>query len=89
MENEKWTSEIINSVRGMSRAEPSPYLYSKILTRLNSKNIEKIPVKWAFLSFASLSLLFIINITFTLHPKTKETQEIIIEQQMMNSDQLY
>lgn len=93
MEYEKWTNEILNSLEGMQKAEPSPYLYAKIQTRLKSTMEEKIPVRWAFLSMASLGLLLVINILFVKpaikNTETDESNEIIYEQQLMNSDQLY
>ena len=93
MEHEKWTNEILNSLEGMQKAEPSPYLYAKIQTRLKSTTEEKNPVKWAFFSMASLGLLVVINILFVkpsiTTTETDESKEIIYEQQLINSDQLY
>ena len=93
MEQEEWTSEVLNSFDGMQKAEPSPYLYSKIKSRLEVNVIEKIPVKWAFVTMSSLVLLFIINISFAKpylkNTKTNENEEIIYEQQLINSDQIY
>lgn len=94
MEADKWINEIFNSVEGMQKAEPSPYLYSKIQTRLKSTLEEKIPIRRAFLSMTSLAILLVINVLF-VKPGVKNTEsdeskeEIIYEQQLMNSDQLY
>lgn len=92
MEHEKRTNDVMNSLEGMQRAEPSPYLYSKIQTRLNAKVEEKIPIRWAFVSMASLVILFILNILFTkpvTGSSTDKNEDIIYEQQLINSDQLY
>ena len=93
MEHENWTNEVMNSLDGMQKAEPSPYLYSKIQTRLNSVLEEKIPVRWALFSLASLVVLFVIGI-LSVKPviennETDKNNEIIYEQQLINSDQLY
>lgn len=93
MKQEEWTNEVLNSLEGIQRVEPSPYLYSKIQTRLNSNMEEKIPFRWAFFSIASLVLLFVINILFVRHTtddsSTDRIEKIIYEQQLINSDQLY
>ncbi len=93
MEQEKWSSEILNSLNGMEKAEPSPYLFSKIQTRLHYSKEEKVPLKWAFLSMASLCIIFFLNITVAKAISNDDARstdnEIIYEQQKLNSDQLY
>lgn len=89
MEQEKWTSEILNSLDGMQKAEPSPYLFGKIQNKLNTQIVEKIPARWAFVSMVSMVLLLVINISFAKDSEANENEEIIYEQQLINSDQLY
>jgi hypothetical protein len=91
MDSEKRISDILNSFDGMQKAEPSPYLYAKIQTRLNSISIQKTPFKWTVVTLASLTILFLINISLVNFSDTNsnETNEFISTQQEMNSEQLY
>lgn len=92
MDNEKRISEILKSMDDLQKVEPSPYLFSKIQTRLNESKLDTIPVKWAFTSLVSLAVIFLI-VTITLTKKddkgSNESQNYISEQQEANSEQLY
>ena len=92
MDNEKRISEILNSMDDLQKVDPSPYLFSKIQTRLNESKLDTIPVKWAFTSLVSLTVIFLI-VTFTLTKNDdkglNESQNYISEQQEVNSEQLY
>lgn len=37
MEKDKWINEILNSTKGMQRAEPSPFIFEQITAKINSK----------------------------------------------------
>ncbi len=94
MDNEKRILDITNSLDGMQKAAPSPYLYSKIQTRLKDSSIKNAPIQWAFASFSALTLLLLINISLFIYSnKTNQesevTKEFISSRQEMNSDQLY
>jgi hypothetical protein len=92
MDNEKRISEILKSMDDLQKVDPSPYLFSKIQTRLNESKRDIIPVKWAFTSLVSLAVIFLI-VTITLTKKddkgSNESQNYISEQQEANSEQLY
>ena len=92
MDNEKRISEILNSMDDLQKVDPSPYLFSKIQTRLNESKLDTIPVKWAFTSLVSLTVIFLV-VTITLTKKDdkglNESQNYISEQQEVNSEQLY
>lgn len=92
MEQEKWTSNILNSVNGLNKVEPSPYLYSKIKTRVKSKP-EEISIFRAVFTFSTLSVFVFISFLVT-NPNLKklnqkEEIEIFTQEQISNSDQLY
>lgn len=59
---EKWVNDILNSLDGVQRAEPSPFLFAKIRNRL-SKTPAPIYVseRVAWLTAASFALLFLLN----------------------------
>jgi hypothetical protein len=92
MDNEKRISEILNSMDDLQKVEPSPYLFSKIQTRLSDSELDAIPVKWAFTSLVSLSVIFlIVTISLTKNDDKglSDSQKYISEQQKVNSEQLY
>ncbi len=92
MDNEKRISEILSSMDDLQKVDPSPYLFSKIQTRLNESKLDTVPVKWAFTSLVSLTVFFLI-VTISLTKKNdkglNESQNYISEQQEANSEQLY
>jgi hypothetical protein len=92
MDIEKRISEILNSMDNLQKVDPSPYLFSKIQTRLNESKRDIIPVKWAFTSLVSLTVIFLI-VTISLTKKDdkglNESQNYISERQEANSEQLY
>ncbi len=67
-DKEKWVAEVLNSMEGMKKAEGNPFLYEKIMYRLQNKDtVQDIPAgallpKWII---AGLFLLFINSIAFT------------------------
>ena len=63
MNNEKRIEEVMNSLDGIQQAEPNPFLYNRILNRINSASGEYAPVKLVWLAAASLALIFLLNFT--------------------------
>jgi hypothetical protein len=92
MDNEKRISEILSSMDNLQKVDPSPYLFSKIQARSNESKLDIVPVKWAFTSLVSLTVIFLI-VTISLTKKDdkglNESQNYISEQQEANSEQLY
>ena len=62
---DKWIEEILSSAEGITRAEASPFMFSKILSRLKSvKNSTVIlPFRKLALGFLTLILLVVLNVT--------------------------
>ncbi|GAB2598700.1 hypothetical protein [Spirosoma areae] len=58
---EKWVNDILNSIDGVQRAEPNPFLFAKIRNRLTTEPMPvyvSVRVIWGtVLSFALLLLL--------------------------------
>ena len=59
---DKWINEVMDSLDGIQPAEANPFLYSKILNKLNKINDEYAPTKLVWLSVASFAVLLILNI---------------------------
>ena len=92
MDNEKRISEILNSMDDLQKVDPSPYLFSKIQNRINNSKLDTVPVKWAFTSLVSLTVVFlIVTISLTKNDDNglTEFQKYISDQQESNSEQLY
>ena len=92
MEQEKWTNEVLNSLEGMQKAEPSPYLYTRIQAKIATKSQDIISVRYAFLSLTSIAVIVLISLSFiqlSNHSEINDEQTIIYEQQLINSDQIY
>ena len=65
-EKEEWTSQALNSLKGMQRAEPNTFLYTriwnKIETGLNADMGSLVPVKRIWVLGFGLVLLLVMNI---------------------------
>lgn len=57
---EKWINDVENSLIGLNWAEVNPYLYSKIIDRLNT--VEATPTKIVWASVASFIVILTLNI---------------------------
>ena len=55
-----WKEEILNSVHGIQRAEPNPFLFSRIEARLTKKH-NLAPVWQLGLATAAMIILLIVN----------------------------
>jgi uncharacterized membrane protein YvbJ len=59
---EKWIQDIENSIGGIEQAAVNPYLYSKIMNRLQQKAVAYVRPKLVWISLASFAALVVINI---------------------------
>ncbi len=60
-EKEKWANDVMNSFDGIQSAEASPFLYNKILNKLNTNAKEYASAKLVWLAVASFALLILLN----------------------------
>jgi hypothetical protein len=81
MDKENWINEVLESTRGMRKAEPSPFLFDQISARIQKgkKVVEGNPfLKWGLTSVVliimSLNILFIAD-----KSDTKTTTEVVVE----------
>ena len=61
MNNEKWINEVMNSLDDVKSAEANPFLYTRILSKISSGNVEHTPLKLVWLAAASFLLLVMLN----------------------------
>jgi hypothetical protein len=90
MEPEKEINEVLNSFDGIKRAEPSPFLYNRILSRIDI-NVRPAPAKLIWLAAASFVLLIVLNFqalkTIRSFSGAKtEVQEIASGYQLLNTN---
>lgn len=61
MDKEKWKDDVLNSVKGLKRAEPNPFLFTRIKQRLQEEQtaalIPRSKIRWAAAGFALLCAL--------------------------------
>ena len=61
MNKEKWINEVMNSLDEVKSAEANPFLYTRILSKISSGNVEHTPLKLVWLAAASFLLLVMLN----------------------------
>jgi hypothetical protein len=59
---DKWINEVENSLQGIQPVDTNPYLYSKIVNRLNSVQKDYAPSKLVWLAVGSFTILIFLNI---------------------------
>lgn len=61
-EKDKWIAEVFDSLNGMQRAEPGPFLFAKIQHRLaGGISPVYVPARTVWLAVASFALLVLLN----------------------------
>ena len=75
MEKEKWINGTLESLEGIKKAEPNPFLFTKLLSGLKSgeKIPSFIPVRKIAIGMASMALLAVINIAVVYYPAEENT----------------
>jgi hypothetical protein len=91
MNNEKRINEVLNSLDKIQRAEASPFLYDRILYKINAEGSEYTPARLVWLAAASFALLLILNITILKKAKNSsaaqsESQTLASGYNLMNEN---
>lgn len=61
-EKDKWINDVLGSLEGLNRTEPSPFLFSKIRNRLSvSTNTTYVPTRMVWLAASSFAVLALLN----------------------------
>ncbi len=61
-QKENWIESMMNSLDGIRQAEPSPFLFHKIMQRAGEQPVYEISPKLIWLAAASFALLVALNI---------------------------
>jgi hypothetical protein len=71
-----WKEEIVNSIHGMQRAEPSPFLFSRIEARL-AKKYNQAPVWQLSLATVAMIVLLVVNsVVLVKNQRSKYSAEV-------------
>lgn len=88
MEKENWINEVFESTKGMQKAEPSPFLFEQITSRIQ-KGREVVQVnpflKWGLASLVAVILS--LNVISIAHSKTTDvaSQETSVDSYFNNA----
>lgn len=69
----------LNSFQKIHKAEPSPFLYDRIMAKIDLSKQQVVPVKWAYLSIAVIVGVLILNLTIAFNlfnSKANQTLEL-------------
>jgi hypothetical protein len=83
MENE---FDILNRIQ---KVDATPFLYTRILSRIQNKAKETVPVKWAVAAAACLVILLILNISAIQSGKESNTTDLSEVFLLKTSNSLY
>lgn len=83
MENEL---DILNRIQ---KVDAPPFLYTRILTRVQNKVKETVPVKWAVAAAACLLILITINISVIQSSKESNTTNLSEVFSLKTNNSLY
>ena len=88
MGQEKWINEVLESTKGMQKAEPSPFLFEQITSKIK---LGKQPVqinstiKWGLA--VSMSVIIILNV-ISVFKSNSSTQQANVETQVSTETSL-
>lgn len=72
MENERWKEEVMQSLQGLKKAEPNPFLFTRIQARMEKK-YGRVPSWQVQLATGALIVLLILNSVAMLRSRSTET----------------
>ena len=93
MKHEKRINEVMDSLDGIQSAEVNPFLYNRILNKIQEVKPESTPAKLVWLTAASFALLAVLNIqairiNISGKEKTSEIRELASGYQLINSNSI-
>lgn len=75
MKKENWINSILESASAKNDAEPNPYLYNKILDRMNASEKVAPGVRYTIGWMATVSLVIMINVSALYIYKSKMNEQ--------------
>jgi hypothetical protein len=89
------TNNDLDLLKSIKKAEAPPFLYTRIVARIQSIESERIPGSWAFTTGIAFSILVILN-SFVLvsrinvkNPENIKIEAVAKEMHLTHSNQLY
>lgn len=79
-------SDILSKIQ---KVDAPPFLYTRILNRIQNKVQETVPVKWAVVAAACLLVLITINISVIRSSKENNTSELTEAFSLQTNNSLY
>lgn len=79
----------VDILEKVQKVDAPPFLYTRILSRVQNKVKETVPVKWAIASAACLVVLLIINISVIQQSKESNTTDLSEVFSLQTSNSLY
>lgn len=91
---EKWTEDVLQSFKGIKRAEPNPFLYRKIIHRLNNeqKSYFRVSASAYRQTLIALSFWFMINVAgayFYLPEEEQGSIETVVQEYELIDEDMY
>ena len=89
MNSKERINEVMNSLDNIQRAEASPFLYDRIISKIHPRT-ERAAAKWVWLTTVSFILLLLLNFSALRksgsQPERSEAQELLQGYQLMNTN---
>ena len=82
MEKDNWKDDILESIRSIKRAEPNPFLFTRIETGINAERYDRIFTFRVKLAGSLCALVFIANTIILLN----DLRSGVAEGQTINSE---
>lgn len=80
MNKEKWINEVMNSLDDVKSAETNPFLYNKILSKMNTVKEEPTSNKLVWLMAASFAILVALNFQAIKTSSSSKNEKTDVEQ---------
>ena len=94
MDKEKNINEILNSLDGIQKAGANPFLFEKISNKINSPGLEKVPLKFVWLTAFAFVILLLLNflvfktINFKQGSENTGMTEVVSQLQLVNTNSI-
>ena len=79
----------LDNLNRIQKVDAPPFLYTRILSRIQNKVKETVPVKWAVAAAACLTLLIIINLTVIQADKDNNKTDLTEVFSLKTNNSLY
>lgn len=91
-DEEQWAKEVMQSLEGLQRAEPSPFLYKRILSGIKESAAYEVSPVTVWLAAASFALILLLNVRAiknaggNTRSEQQELRELALQYQLINTN---